>query len=616
MAFDDDSRIVVQEGEPAPLPPPPLQASSGGGKKGKTIVVHAKPIGKKPDGYGTVSCVQTFPTGLVVTTGSDGTVGMQFVPNSKGAGAGGVAGGVGGGASREEVTRAVVGRGTVVRYMRDGSVQMLFVTGDVVVCTKDETTLTDKYGRSFRKQQKPSSSNQPPTASAKSTTTPAMSGTTASSPNAPEPQPNKQWIPIPPPTTAKAAPARSQKLGNDKKTVKNSGSKTKKYNIDLRASHTPADGTPVRDVETRALVWSSPGGNGPTVVVHEDGLTVTRHVDGTVQRWQRGAGDGVGPSGLGLVLVECAGFPSVEVDIEIEEMCSKHARGEPVTITRGGNRVRLRATMPNGGATLVTYDTRVTSKVCGRVVYVHGDNTEVIASDKGEVVVRPRELWEGRPVHDVLAGPNSSMPPNCAQPELLVGAYTFDCLKGTMESEDTDRNRFVLDVTKAEFLKEGFRISRVGGSTAGGVSSGVAVPKEKGPAGKRSSSRPSSGKSDGVSIDLAGENTGVRADAVINNPLQPRLFVYRRDGSALELLRTEDARKWCQSLSLELPPLLQQQQQQQRRNRLVVESKGVGRRQQVSGTALTAAAAVVEDECCVDPHSQGARQVSLPICIP
>lgn len=68
---------------------------------------------------------------------------------------------------------------------------------------------------------------------------------------------------------------------------------------------------------------------------------------------------------------------SLQVDVEIQEMCSNHAKGKPVTITRGGNRVRLRAVMPNGGATLVTYDTRVTSQVCGRVVYVHSDNTEV-----------------------------------------------------------------------------------------------------------------------------------------------------------------------------------------------------------------------------------------------
>lgn len=63
--------------------------------------------------------------------------------------------------------------------------------------------------------------------------------------------------------------------------------------------------------------------------------------------------------------------------------------------------------------------------------------------------------------------------------------------QGSMESEDIDRNRFVLDVTKTDFLKEGFTISRVGGSTAGGASSGLPVSKEK---GKRSSSRPSSGK--------------------------------------------------------------------------------------------------------------------------
>lgn len=69
----------------------------------------------------------------------------------------------------------------------------------------------------------------------------------------------------------------------------------------------------------------------------------------------------------------------LQVDVEIQQMCSKHTTGKPVTITRGGNRARLRAVMPNGGVTLVTYDTRVTSRVCGRVIYVHSDNTEVTA---------------------------------------------------------------------------------------------------------------------------------------------------------------------------------------------------------------------------------------------
>lgn len=83
--------------------------------------------------------------------------------------------------------------------------------------------------------------------------------------------------------------------------------------IDLRASKISADGTPVRDVETGALVWCSPSGHGSTVVVYDDGLTVTRHADGTVQRWQRRSRDEGDHLGSGLVLVECAGFPSVEV---------------------------------------------------------------------------------------------------------------------------------------------------------------------------------------------------------------------------------------------------------------------------------------------------------------
>lgn len=109
-----------------------------------------------------------------------------------------------------------------------------------------------------------------------------------------------------------------------------------------------------------------------------------------------------------------------------------------------------------------------------------------------------------------------------------------------------------------------------------------------------------------MSIDLAGENPtlSLRAHAVINNPLEPRLFVYRRDGSALELLRADDARKWCEGLSVELPPPLQKQQQ---RHQSAVDGKDVGRRR-VPGTAVTAA--VVEEECCADPHSQGTRQVS------
>lgn len=79
----------------------------------------------------------------------------------------------------------------------------------------------------------------------------------------------------------------------------------------LRVPTRSTDGSPTRDVETGAMVWCSSGENGTVVAEYEDGLTVTRHADGTVQRWRRG--DGEESAATSLVLVECAGFASVEV---------------------------------------------------------------------------------------------------------------------------------------------------------------------------------------------------------------------------------------------------------------------------------------------------------------
>lgn len=76
MSFDDDSRVVIKEGQPPPPLPSSRPASSSKGEKRKSTA--APPTlndgGRKPDGFGTVTCVQTFPTGLVVSTGSDGAV--------------------------------------------------------------------------------------------------------------------------------------------------------------------------------------------------------------------------------------------------------------------------------------------------------------------------------------------------------------------------------------------------------------------------------------------------------------------------------------------------------------------------------------------------------------
>lgn len=75
--------------------------------------------------------------------------------------------------------------------------------------------------------------------------------------------------------------------------------------------HRTPDYKAVRDVETGAIVHCPARGRGRAVVEFEDGVTITRHSDGTTQRWHKGRGRRA--STTESVLVECAGFPSVEV---------------------------------------------------------------------------------------------------------------------------------------------------------------------------------------------------------------------------------------------------------------------------------------------------------------
>lgn len=78
-----------------------------------------------------------------------------------------------------------------------------------------------------------------------------------------------------------------------------------------------------------------------------------------------------------------------------------------------------------------------------------------------------------------------------------VGAETvcrlFCGIPGNDENRGQTPSRFLLDVTKPAFLKEGFTISRVEGSTGGGAC-GCVVSEESRAAGKRSLSRPSRGQ--------------------------------------------------------------------------------------------------------------------------
>lgn len=93
----------------------------------------------------------------------------------------------------------------------------------------------------------------------------------------------------------------------------NHGERIARTEGELSASKGGDEGAHVKDAETGAVVWCPPGGDGRVVAVYNDGLTVTRHADGTVQRSWEGKCGRDSAVGAALVLVECAGFASVEV---------------------------------------------------------------------------------------------------------------------------------------------------------------------------------------------------------------------------------------------------------------------------------------------------------------
>lgn len=116
--------------------------------------------------------------------------------------------------------------------------------------------------------------------------------------------PSKEWIPVQPVFSATANKSGNNNTDNK---AKHDGPASSKAGCGF--SKSLDEGAPIRDAESGALVWCSPSGN---VVVYEDGLSVTRHADGTVQKWWREEG-GEHSVDSGLVLVECPGFASIEV---------------------------------------------------------------------------------------------------------------------------------------------------------------------------------------------------------------------------------------------------------------------------------------------------------------
>jgi hypothetical protein len=103
------------------------------------------------------------------------------------------------------------------------------------------------------------------------------------------------------------------------------------------------------DAESGALVCAYH--DGRVIALHEDGLREVYYPDTTrIVTHASGA----------VVYVTKDDTPSVEVDVEVNDVSRDHAKGIKVPIAKGGDRVRVRVSLPDGTAAMVSKQAIIT----------------------------------------------------------------------------------------------------------------------------------------------------------------------------------------------------------------------------------------------------------------
>ena len=228
------------------------------------------------------------------------------------------------------------------------------------------------------------------------------------------------------------------------------------------------------DAVTRAHIQYRTLSNDHKVltIVYPNGERLTRHQDGTE----------IVSSGL-QVLVQRSGFAQVSINVEVDAVARRHARGEKVAVTQGGIRTRASVRVPNSVRIDIQYDTRVIAQVNGILKSHHQDQTSIEANDAGQVCFHTTS--------------NSS------------GVYTFQCASGQLTTCDPEHNAFCITLPK-----DG--------------SQGSECLVEVDLAGE-------------ISVEAAARAgvAPITSQAVVNAPRAPNVFLLHGNGSGLEILSEE-----------------------------------------------------------------------------
>ena len=424
--FLDGSRAVVDQGRHFPL---------------------------KPDGNGTVRVTITGKQGLAVEIGTDGSVCQRYVSNSirrpK--------------AAFNEVCRSIIPGGIVVRYLKDGAVQILYPNG-----------ATSYYHKEGEYQGK--------------------------------------WEVIVPngyrflrdPIKVAKAKKKEMEAGDDFKPQ----SKLSKAYIDkARELLEELPRISIKSfTDPISLAKIVQREDGVTMITYRDGSLLTTHADKTVILRQEGSG---GEEDAGFVTISAPGFTKVELDIDVDENASRHANGLRIALSKGGMQKRVGCVLADGTIIEAMYNTKFTATVNGSLEVSKPDGTKIIATDDGKVEFRPASLAPadgGAAMEARKFAPDGSkvLSEALSEPDTTSGAYFADCYTGILTTSDQENNIFTINL-------------------------------------------------DGTyDLDLAGEDVeDVTTPAIVNQPIEPRLFVLDGDGYGYEYLRPSDVDEYLRKIELD-----------------------------------------------------------------
>ena len=314
------------------------------------------------------------------------------------------------------------------------------------------------------------------------------------------------------------------------------------------------------DAETKARVHSYM--DGRVRVLHVDSLVDSNFADGTRMVVANDA----------VVYITRKGLPSVETDLEINEMCDGHAKGKQVALAKGGLRVRSRLCLTDGSAMLIKYDTRVTASVNGSVKLVRRDRCVIYADDFGKVQVLPSSAWNQEAATEFADECKDCYEPpkDLAQNSSVGQLERSVSIAGVTPQPSTatagDKKREVV-------------VSRSPEKTSTTSANSNDVPPPPPPAGKNDTQRDMGptettytfnirresvriedyeynrfevtlGNVLNPIVDLAGEVEGLKPVAITEKPLDPRLFIVSRSGDAVEVVSGDVYSAW-RKLSLD-----------------------------------------------------------------